>query len=210
MSLVENMIRQYDGFEMRIPRWEIADRGITALSGPSGAGKTTAFRMLIGLEACAGLKWTFNGINLAQLPPPERRLGVVFQKLELFPHLSAHENILFAARARGLSRAATEKRLRDLCEALRLEPLLERPARVLSGGEAQAVALARALIGEPRFLFLDEPFSSLDTELRAQARATLRRVVDSFKVPTLLITHDEEDLRALADHTVRIRAGRLL
>lgn len=210
MSLVEGLVRSYGDFTIDIPRWEIADSGVTALWGPSGAGKTTVFRILIGLETCPGLHWRFGDVDLASLPIPERRLGVVFQSLELFPHLSARENIWFAARARGLSGAAVEARFDRLVEDLRMSSFLARRASVLSGGEAQRVALARALIGEPRFLFLDEPFSSMDAELRGDARALVRRTLEHFGVPTLLITHDESDLRDLARDVVRIRDGRLV
>jgi sulfate transport system ATP-binding protein/putative spermidine/putrescine transport system ATP-binding protein len=210
MSLIKNLIRDYDGFKIEIPQWEISDQGITALWGPSGSGKTSIFRLLIGLEECPGLEWNFGGEDLARLPVPERRLGVVFQSLELFPHMSAEENILFAAEARKLDRAETQKRLAELAADLRLSGILQRKAAWLSGGEAQRVALARAVIGKPRFLFLDEPFSSLDHELKVEARALVRKVIDKFSLPTLLITHDENDLQALAQHIVKIRDGRLL
>jgi sulfate transport system ATP-binding protein/putative spermidine/putrescine transport system ATP-binding protein len=210
MSVVKNLRRQYEDFKIDIPQWEIADQGITALSGPSGAGKTTLFRLLIGLEPCPGLEWRFGDLDLAQVPPPDRRLGVVFQSLELFPHMTAEENIRFAARARRLSAAETQSRLDELVKDLRLRSCLTRRASVLSGGEAQRVALARAVIASPRFLFLDEPFSSLDSELRAEARTLVRTVIERRKIPTLLITHDEEDLRALAQAVVKIREGRLV
>ncbi len=209
MSLIKGLIRDYDGFSLNIPQWEIAEQGITALWGPSGSGKTTAFRLLIGLEPCPGLSWTFAGIDLAALPVPERRLGVVFQTLELFPHLSAGENILFAASARRLPEQVAQTRLGELATDLQLQNCLARKASVLSGGEAQRVALARAVIGQPRFLFLDEPFSSLDRELKIEARALVRKVIDKLRIPTLLITHDEEDLKALADSVVKIRNGSL-
>ena len=209
MSYVKNLQREYPGFTVDIPKWEIADRGITALCGPSGSGKTTVFRLLIGLEPCPGLQWTFGGTDLALLPPPERRLGVVFQSLELFPHMTAEENIFFAARARRMDRAEVSSRMSELIVDLQLQNCLHRKAAVLSGGEAQRVALARAVIAQPRFLFLDEPFSALDSELRSDARALVRKVIDRLAIPTLLITHDQEDLRALAQYTVKIRDGRL-
>jgi len=210
MSRVENMVRKYDGFTLDIPEWEIPDQGITALSGPSGAGKTTVFRMLMGLEECPGLKWIFKGEDLAQLPVPQRNLGVVFQSLELFPHMTAEENILFAAKARTVAPVQAAKRLAELAQDLRMQPYLNRKASVLSGGEAQRVALARAIIAQPRFLFLDEPFSSLDAELRAEARALVKRVIEKFQFPTLLITHDEEDIKAMASAVVRLKSGRLV
>lgn len=210
MSLVKNLRRDYPGFKIDIPKWEIADQGITALWGPSGSGKTTVFRLLIGLEPCPGLEWKFGDVDLAKLSAPERRLGVVFQSLELFPHMTAGENILFAARARHIPVEESRARLKELSEDLRLTGCLTRKAALLSGGEAQRVALARAVIAKPRFLFLDEPFSSLDSELKVEARALVRRVIDKLAIPTLLITHDEEDLRALAQHVVKIRDGRLV
>jgi ABC-type sugar transport system ATPase subunit len=210
MSLVKGLVRQYDGFKLDIPRWEIADHGITALWGPSGSGKTTTFRLLIGLEPCPGLEWLFGSVDLAQWPTPERRLGVVFQSLELFPHMTAEENILFAVRARKMSIPEARETIRRLSEDLHITKCLARKAAILSGGEAQRVALARALIAQPRFLFLDEPFSSLDSELKDEARALVRQVIDKLNVPTLLVTHDEADLAALAQVVVKIRDGKLI
>ncbi len=210
MSVIENLERQYPGFEISIPKWELADDGITALIGPSGSGKTTIFRLLIGLESCPKLSWKFNGENLAQLNAPERNLGVVFQSLELFPHMSAKENILFATRARGIEASVAKERIEELVKDLRLEACLERSAALLSGGEAQRVALARAVIARPRFLFLDEPFSALDSELRAEARALVKKVIHRLEIPTLLITHDKDDITALAQNVVNIQNGRLV
>ena len=210
MSLVEGLNKNYDGFSIEIPRWEINDEGVTALWGPSGSGKTSVFRLLIGLEPCPSLSWTFGTVNLAALPVPARELGVVFQSLELFPHMTAEANILFAARARGLDSDTTRARFKQLTDDLRMAGYLARKAHLLSGGEAQRVALARAVIAKPRFLFLDEPFSSLDAELKSDARGVVKRVIEKFKIPTLLITHDEADLSALAQKVVKISNGKLI
>jgi ABC-type sulfate/molybdate transport systems ATPase subunit len=210
MSHVKGLIRDYEGFKVNIPSWEIADRGITALWGPSGSGKTSVFRLLIGLEPCPTLEWKFGDEDLAKLPVPERRLGVVFQSLELFPHMTAEENILFAARSRQLDPAEADARLKELTADLRLGPCIKRSAALLSGGEAQRVALARAVIAKPRFLFLDEPFSALDNELKTEARVLVRKVIVKLSIPTLLITHDENDLQTLAQTVVKIRDGRLV
>lgn len=207
MSVVENLIKDYGDFRISIPFWEIPDQGITALWGPSGSGKTSVFRLLIGLEPCPGLIWKFADLDLASLDPSERRLGVVFQNLELFPHMTAAENILFAAHARGVGAREARERMKDLAEELRITSILHRKALVLSGGEAQRVALARAVVGQPRFLFLDEPFSSLDAQMREEARTLVARVVKRLAIPTLLVTHDEADLKALADSVVKIKDG---
>lgn len=210
MSFIKNLCRDYGDFKIDIPEWEISDSGITALWGPSGSGKTSVFRLLIGLEDCPGLSWKFKEEDLAQLSVPERRLGVVFQSLELFPHMTARENIEFAFRARKIPLEDQQALMSRLVSALQLSPFLNRKCRLLSGGEQQRVAIARALAGKPRFLFLDEPFSALDADLRGEARQLVKSVIEEFNVPTLLITHDREDVDALGAHVVRMQNGRLL
>lgn len=210
MSLVKNLIRKYDDFLIEIPEWEILDEGVTVLMGPSGSGKTSVFRILLGLEECPGLVWDFKGIDLAQLKTPERRLGVVFQTLDLFPHMSARENILFAAKARKISEIKVEIRMTQLIEELQMEKFIHRKADVLSGGEKQRVAIARAIMGEPRLLLLDEPFSALDQELREEGRKLLKTVIATEKIPTLLVTHDPRDVEVLGNKVTKISEGRLL
>ncbi len=210
MSLVRDLIHDYGDFKIEIPSWEILDEGVTALWGPSGAGKTSVFRILLGLDPCSNMSWEFKGIDLARLSTPERRIGVVFQTLELFPHMTAQENISFAAEARRVPAAEAERHLHDLIEMLSLQDCWSRLASVLSGGEKQRVAIARALIGRPRILFLDEPFSSLDADLKKDARQLIKKVIAAERIPTVLITHDRDDLDALASKVTEIRAGRLV
>lgn len=210
MSLVENLYHDFGDFRIEIPHWEIPDRGITVLWGPSGSGKTSVFRLLIGLEKAHRLKWTFEGVDLAKLPVPDRRLGVVFQSLELFPHMSAEENILFAAKSRGLPASDAKESLKHWAARLKMESFLGRLASVLSGGERQRVALARALMGRPRILLLDEPFSALDEELRQESRDLLKSVLAESGVPVLLVTHDRRDVELLANQVTRIENGRLV
>ncbi|KHD89731.1 MAG: thiamine ABC transporter ATP-binding protein [Bdellovibrio sp. ArHS] len=209
MSYVENLHRDYGDFKLDIDRWEILDEGVTVLWGPSGSGKTSVFRILLGLEECPGLKWNFQGVDLAKLRTPEKRLGVVFQTLDLFPHLTAQENILFAARARKVDPKVVTARMKELSEIMQMENFLQRKASVLSGGEKQRVAIARAIIGEPRLLLLDEPFSALDQELREESRKLLKRVIETEKIPTLLVTHDPRDMEVLANKVTKIRGGQI-
>ncbi|WP_374031982.1 ATP-binding cassette domain-containing protein [Bdellovibrio bacteriovorus] len=209
MSLVENLHRDYGDFKLDIDSWEILDEGVTVLWGPSGSGKTSVFRILLGLESCPGFKWTYQGTDLAKLKTPDRHLGVVFQTLDLFPHLSAEENMMFAARARKVDPAKARARLKELSSILKMESFLQRPAAVLSGGEKQRVAIARALMGEPRLLLLDEPFSALDQELRDESRKLVKSVIETEKIPTLLVTHDQRDVEILGNKVTTIRNGRL-
>lgn len=217
MSWVRNLKRKFDGFTLDLPEWEILDFGITALWGASGSGKTTVFRVLLGLETAEpGFTWTLkDGTDLARVAAPERRLGVVFQTLELFPHMTAEENIRFAAEARRRSRPEADVHLQKLAATLGLEKCLSRRASLLSGGEKQRVALARALIGQPRILLLDEPFSALDADRRAEARNLVAQVLRQERVPAILVTHDREDLAAftggdLPSKLSEISNGRLI
>lgn len=209
MSTVEFLNKKYEGFEIDIPKWEIPDHGVTALWGPSGSGKTSVFRILLGLEECKGFTWKWGSENLAQMSVAERRLGVVFQTLDLFPHMTAAENIFFAAKARGVAKIQAEERFEQMKRLLQLDSFLGRKAELLSGGEKQRVALARALMSFPRMLLLDEPFSALDEALRSDARKLVQALIQKTEIPVLLITHDERDLEVLANKVSRIQNGRI-
>ncbi len=204
MSIVENLEIKRDDFSLVIPRWEIRDEGIHALSGPSGSGKTTILRALIGLEKSSRFTWNFLGENLASLPIEKRRLGVVFQTWDLFPHMTALENVEFAARARGLDDSTLRTRWDWIQDTLKMKSFLNTKADILSGGEKQRTALARALIAKPRILLLDEPFTALDESLRDAARELLKKVVEIDKVPAILVTHDSRDIEKLADQVTDI------
>jgi len=210
MSLVKNLYRKWDDFSLEIPHWEIPDEGISALWGPSGAGKTSVFRSLLGLEPCPTLQWIFHGQDIAKLPLAKKNLGVVFQSLELFPHLTAEENILFPMQARKLNSEHSFQLKNTIVNELQITKLLSKMVHKLSGGEQQRVAIARALVGQPQFLFLDEPFSSIDEDLKKEARSLVAKVIQLTKTPTLLITHDQRDVDALASHVFQIRNGKLL
>ncbi|MGZ3796362.1 MAG: ATP-binding cassette domain-containing protein [Pseudobdellovibrionaceae bacterium] len=210
MSLVENLFKDYGDFKIDIPSWEILDQGVTVLWGASGSGKTSVFRLLIGLESAGNLKWTFQEQDLAKMKVPQRRLGVVFQTLDLFPHMTAEENILFAAKARNISSPQAQAKLLELTQVLQMNSFLHRPVRVLSGGEKQRVAIARALSGQPRILLLDEPFSALDQDLRQESRDLIKKVIEREKIPTVLVTHDPLDVEMLAHKVSTIKHGQIV
>ncbi len=207
MSSVRGLYRDYGDFKVDVPSWELPEQGISALIGPSGAGKTSIFRLLIGLEPCPTLQWIFGGEDIAKLPVPQRRLGVVFQTLELFSHLTAEENILFAQQARGLT--LEHEFRKELTNVLKIGHCVHQKVSTLSGGEKQRVALARALAGKPRFLFLDEPFSAIDEAMRSDARQLVLDCVKRFSIPTLIITHDSRDVEALRAVPFKVSGGSL-
>ena len=210
MSRVTGLIKSYGDFRLEIAEMTLSDSGVTCLIGPSGSGKSSVFRLLSGVEPCPGLSWHFKGRDLAALPVRQRKLGVVFQSFEIFPHMTAEQNIRFAATVRGLLADKAEQHIAELKSALDLDPCWQTRGAELSGGEQQRVAIARALVGEPEFLLLDEPFSSLDIPLRQKARQVLSSMMKKRGIPALLVTHDPQDVEALADHQLFIGEGRLL
>jgi ABC-type sulfate/molybdate transport systems ATPase subunit len=211
MSLVENLHNKYHDFSIDIPHWEILDEGVTVLWGASGAGKTSIFRSLLGLEKLeSGFTWKFKDIDLASLPVGERKLGVVFQSYELFPHMTGYQNIEFAAQCRKIPDIEFRTKIASLSKKLNMQSFMERPAAVLSGGERQRVALARALIANPRLLMLDEPFSALDESLKQESRELVNAVLRDEKIPVLMITHDQRDVDVMADKVSVLRDGRII
>jgi ABC-type Fe3+/spermidine/putrescine transport system ATPase subunit len=183
--------------------------------GPSGSGKTTLLRLVAGLERPdAGEIW-LDGRRVAEpgrntVPANERKVGFVFQDLALWPHLSAFANVEFAAHSAGHSGTDRTSRINEILRLCRVEPLLaDRYPHQLSGGEQQRVALARALVGSPQLLLLDEPFSSLDRDLRVKLRAELASLRRQLQLTAIYVTHDSEDAETLADRTITMRSARV-
>ncbi len=192
---------------------EVADGEVLAVLGPNGAGKSTVLRVLAGLlppdggrVVVDGRTWDDVGERL-HLPPHRRPLGMVFQDHLLFPHLSVLENVAFGPRTRGAPKADARRAAAAWIERVGLEGLAGRRPGQLSGGQAQRAALARALVGEPALLLLDEPLSALDARTRLAVRAELRRHLADFPGSTVLVTHDPVDAMALADRVLVVEDG---
>jgi ABC-type Fe3+/spermidine/putrescine transport system ATPase subunit len=211
MSHIKNLRIRLENFELDIPDLKLAESGVTAILGSSGSGKTTFLKTLIGLYRPNTWSWNFKGEDLAKLSIADRRLGVVFQSYDLFPHLTAEENIFLVLNARHNleERDIIHKQLQKYKFKLNLESCWQTCATHLSGGEKQRVALLRALVSKPRILLLDEPFSALDSDLRTQAREALKELVQQIHIPIYLITHDQEDVSALAHHVIHMKNGKI-
>jgi ABC-type Fe3+/spermidine/putrescine transport system ATPase subunit len=182
--------------------------------GPSGCGKTTLLRLIAGLESpdegdiwLDGQHVAGGGRNL--MPPHARGLGMVFQDLALWPHLMVREHLHFVLRATHVPKNAWPERVRETLTLVRIETLADRYPHQLSGGEQQRAALARTLVVRPRALLLDEPFSSLDEDLRIWLRDELIRVQRSLQLTMLSVTHHRDDAYALADRIIRMRHGQI-
>ncbi|MFP4234576.1 MAG: ABC transporter ATP-binding protein [Nitriliruptoraceae bacterium] len=189
---------------------------VVAVLGPNGAGKTTVLRALAGLLPLTRGRVSLDGRILEDVaagvrtPPQQRRVGVVFQQQLLFPNLTVLENVAFGLRTRGVPREEARARARAWVERVGLADRLSARPGALSGGQAQRVALARALASEPGLLLLDEPLSALDVDARRSVRHELRRHLEAFTGPVLLITHEPVEAIALADRLVIVEQGRVV
>ena len=194
-----------------------AETGETvALLGPNGAGKSTLVEALAGLVPIdagevrtAGVAWEEPDARV-RLPSQHRSVGVMFQGLRLFPALSVLDNVAFGLRAQGVSRRPARSRAQELLDRFDVGGLASRMPSTLSGGQAQRIALARALAVEPDLLLLDEPMSALDIENRAEARRTLRSALDDFMGAKIVVTHEPLEAMALADRLIIIEEGRIV
>lgn len=186
---------------------------VLAVLGPNGAGKSTLLRAIAGLAPLEdgtlqlGDRLAEDVSGGVRLSARDRQLGVVFQDYALFGHLSVLDNVGFGLRARGIGRGEARRIAAEWLERLGIPDLAARRPAHLSGGQAQKVALARALATSPRLLLLDEPLSALDVESRSEVRAELRRVLADFGGAAIVVTHDPGDAAALADRIAIVERG---
>jgi molybdenum ABC transporter molybdate-binding protein len=184
------------------------------LIGHSGCGKSTALKLLAGLLRADDGSIQLNNytvydkVKKVELPPEERNIGFVFQNYALFPHLSVKENVAY-----GISKIPLEereKRIQETFSFLGIESLAHSKPAMLSGGEQQRVALARALVTQPKLLLLDEPLSALDVTTRSRVRSELKQILKKLSIPTIVVTHDYEDARVLADKVAVMDQGKII
>jgi molybdate transport system ATP-binding protein len=194
---------------------DVADGEVLAVLGPNGAGKSTLLRVLAGLLPPDGGSVVLDGHAVwddddVHVPAHRRALSMVFQDHLLFPHLTITDNVAFGLRTRGVGKKSARETAAGWLDRVGLSGLGDRRPGQLSGGQAQRAALARALVGEPRVLLLDEPLSALDARTRLTVRAELRRHLGDFAGSTVLVTHDPVDAMALADRVVVVEDGRVV
>jgi multiple sugar transport system ATP-binding protein len=185
------------------------DGELLAILGPSGSGKSTLMRMVAGLEGPDSGDLLVDGKSIVGIPPKRRNVAMVFQSFALYPHMSVRENIRFPLAARKIPEAEQQRKIAWVSEILEIEDLMTRRPTRLSGGQMQRVALARAMVRDPELFVFDEPLSSLDAQIRSQARGELRELLDRTKITTLYVTHDQVEALGLADRVAVIHRGRL-
>ena len=186
---------------------------LVALLGPSGSGKTTLLRIIAGLETADSGDILFSGEDARQRKTKDRHVGFVFQHYALFRHMTVFDNIAFGLRVKPKNIRPSEEQIRqrvkELLKLVQLEWVEKRFPWQLSGGQRQRIALARALAVEPKVLLLDEPFGSLDAQVRKELRQWLRRFHDDLHITSLFVTHDQEEALEVADRVVIMNQGKI-
>ena len=185
----------------------IRENEFITLLGPSGCGKTTTLRIIGGFEAPDAGSVVFDGKDITFLPPNERNLNTVFQKYALFPHMSIAENIAFGLRIKKKSKEYINDKIRYALKLVNLEGFENRSIDSLSGGQQQRIAIARAIVNEPKVLLLDEPLGALDLKLRQDMQYELIRLKNELGITFVFVTHDQEEALTISDTIVVMNQG---
>ncbi len=185
----------------------VKDGEFITLLGPSGSGKTTTLRLVAGFIEPDEGSLLFDGVDVINVPPNERQIGMVFQSIALFPHMTVYQNIAFGPEMAGWTREETINRVEELADLLGIRSLLFRRVNEISGGEGQRVALARALALKPKLLLLDEPLSALDQQLRERLQGEIRKIQSRLKITTIYVTHSQDEAFAISDRVAILNNG---
>jgi len=188
---------------------EVRSGEFVTLLGPSGSGKTTTLRVIAGLTTQSRGTVEIGGVDVTGFPPYRRNVGMIFQNYALFPHMTAAQNVAFPLEMRGVSRQMIEQQVANALALVRLENLGQRYPRQLSGGQQQRIALARAVVFNPRLLLMDEPLGALDKKLRDALQLELMRISRELHATVIYVTHDQEEALILSDRIAIFRKGRI-
>ncbi|MCZ6452744.1 MAG: ABC transporter ATP-binding protein, partial [Alphaproteobacteria bacterium] len=188
---------------------DISDGEFMVFVGPSGCGKTTTLNMIAGFEDLSSGVIKIGDVDVTDREPGERDLGMVFQNLALFPHMTVKGNIEFGLLIKKVPAVEVAARVRAVTETMKIEPLIDQRPGQLSGGEAQRVALARTIVNNPSAFLMDEPLSSLDAKLRVEMRTELKRLHRALKSTFLYVTHDQAEAMTMADRIAVMDQGRI-
>jgi multiple sugar transport system ATP-binding protein len=205
---VEKMTKKFgDVVAVRELDLQVDDREFMVFLGPSGCGKTTTLRCISGLERPEGGTIRIGDTVVTNMSPAVRDIAMVFQFYALYPHMSARDNIAFPLQARRMPRDEIQRRVEEVARVLRIEHLLHRRPRQLSGGEQQRVALGRAMVRRPKVFLMDEPLTNLDAKLRSEMRAELKRLQKDLNATTVYVTHDQVEAMSMGDRIGVMKQG---
>jgi len=205
---IKNIVKNFeDSVVLKGVSLDIYDNEFVTLLGPSGCGKTTLLRIIGGfLDASSG-EVLFDGKDLLNLPPYKRDINTVFQKYALFPHLNVYDNIAFGLKLKKLPSDVIDQKVMRMLKLVNLEAYGKRAITALSGGQQQRIAIARALVNEPRVLLLDEPLGALDLKLRKEMQIELKRIQQEVGITFIFVTHDQEEALTMSDKIVVMKGG---
>jgi spermidine/putrescine transport system ATP-binding protein len=189
---------------------EVAAGEFVSLLGPSGCGKTTLLRMVAGFEFPDTGRIVLDGRDITSVPAHKRPVNMVFQRVTLFPHLNVFENVAFGLRLKRVSGADMRRRVGEVLELVRLPGFAERGVQTLSGGQAQRIALARAIVNRPKVLLFDEPLSALDLQIRRELQVELKDIHRELQGTFVYVTHDQEEAMTMSDRVVVMRDGEIV
>lgn len=182
---------------------------LVTLLGPSGCGKSTLLRAIAGFIRPEGGEIKIEGKNIGNLPPKDRKVGMVFQQYSLFPTMNVRENISFGLEMQKKEKSQIDQKVSDMISMVGLEGREDYYPSELSGGQKQRVALARALVTEPQVLLLDEPLSAIDAKLRKSLQRSIREIQQKLKITTIFVTHDQDEAMILSDKILLMNGGRI-
>jgi len=188
----------------------INQKEFLTLLGPSGCGKTTTLRIIAGFEAATSGTLLFDGTDIANMPPHKRNINTVFQSYALFPHMDVYENIAFGLKIKKGKTGVIKEKVSKMLDLVNLSGFESRSVKSLSGGQQQRIAIARALVNEPKVLLLDEPLGALDLKLRKEMQTELKNMQRQLGITFVYVTHDQEEALTMSDTIVVMDKGRIL
>ena len=205
---LEGITKSYDG-QMILDdlNLDIYQNSFVTLLGPSGCGKTTTLRIIGGFETPDKGKVIFDGQDITSLPPHKRALNTVFQKYALFPNMTIEENIAFGLKIKKKSKQYIKDKIAYALKLVNLKGYEKRMPDSLSGGQQQRIAIARAIVNEPKVLLLDEPLGALDLKLRQDMQYELIRMKKELGITFIYVTHDQEEALTMSDHIIVMNQG---
>ncbi|MBO4848039.1 MAG: polyamine ABC transporter ATP-binding protein [Clostridia bacterium] len=205
---LRNITKDYDGdLALDNVSLYIRDGEFLTLLGPSGCGKTTLLRIIAGFITPTSGDVIIDGVDMKGIPPYKRQVNTVFQKYALFPHLNVYENIAFGLKIKKTPKAQIEEKVNAMLKLVNLEGYGKRYIDQLSGGQQQRIAIARALVNEPKVLLLDEPLGALDLKLRKEMQIELKRMQQQLGITFIFVTHDQEEALTMSDTIVVMKDG---
>jgi len=205
---LNNIIKKFDGETVLDDiNLSVKENEFVTLLGPSGCGKTTTLRIIGGFETPTSGEVYFDGHLMNDVPPFKRQLNTVFQKYALFPHMNVFENIAFGLRIKKMDERIIEGKVSKMLELFNLKNYGKRRIDQLSGGQQQRIAIARALVNEPKVLLLDEPLGALDLKLRKEMQNELKAMQKKIGITFVYVTHDQEEALTMSDTIVVMNDG---